>query len=50
MGLGIENVVNETQPDGFGLKINAKYYMQIFDTNKGYSKQREQQIRVDKPL
>lgn len=47
---GLLEVLKETQPDGFGLKVNAKYYMQIFNTVKGRSKQREQQVRIDKPL
>jgi len=27
LGLEFDLFTNETQPDGFGLKINAKYYM-----------------------
>lgn len=33
-----------------GLRANAIYYMQIFDFQKGVSKQREQQIRTNQPI
>jgi hypothetical protein len=46
----IFEILNETDTNGIGLKSNNKYYMQIFDTAHGQSKQREQQIRIDQPL
>jgi hypothetical protein len=36
--LGVDESLNETEADGMGIKSNAKYYMQIFDTVKGHSK------------
>ena len=38
--LGIEEMLNETDSRGYGLRINGLYYMQIFDTLKGRSLQR----------
>jgi hypothetical protein len=37
---GVGEVLNETEADQQGLRITAKYYMQIFDTVKGGSVQR----------
>jgi hypothetical protein len=31
-------ILNETDEKGNGIKSNAMYYMQIFDTNTGMSK------------
>ena len=47
---GVIEPLNETDSQGNGLKVNAKYYMQIFDYKKGKSLQRHQQILVDQPL
>jgi hypothetical protein len=38
--LGIEEPLNETQSDGLGIRVNALYYMHIFDFNKAKSLQR----------
>ena len=38
--LGIEEPLNETQSDGLGIRVNALYYMHIFDFNKAKSHQR----------
>jgi len=38
--------LNETERDGLGIQSNAKYYLQIFDTQKGKTQQREQQLRI----
>jgi hypothetical protein len=46
----IYEILNETDWSGNGLKSNAKYYMQIFDTVLGRSRQREQQVRIESPL
>ena len=35
--LGVDESLNETEADGMGIRTNAKYYMQIFDTVKGVS-------------
>jgi len=42
--------LNHVDKDGKGLKITAKYMMQIFDYKKQDSKQREQQIINDEPF
>jgi hypothetical protein len=34
--------LNETEWDGLGIQSNAKYYLQIFDTQKAKSQQRSQ--------
>jgi len=34
--------LNETEWDGLGIQSNAKYYLQIFDTQKGKTQQRAQ--------
>lgn len=44
--LGIEEALNETDADGFGLRVNALYYLHIFDMQKGASVQRQQQLRI----
>jgi len=43
-----DETLNETDTQtGKGLRINAQYHMQIWNTVKGKSLQREQQIRTD---
>lgn len=37
---GVSEALNETEIDGIGIKSNALYYLQIFDTQKGKSIQR----------
>jgi hypothetical protein len=32
---GVNEALNETDKAGVGISVNAKYYMQIFDTAKG---------------
>jgi hypothetical protein len=39
---GLSEPLNETTEDDLGIRVNAKYYMQIFDTNKSKSFQRSQ--------
>jgi hypothetical protein len=46
---GAQMGVNETDRDGKGVRVKARYYMQIFDTKKGRSLQREQQINMQQP-
>ena len=50
--LGVQENLNETDIlDMKGIKVNARYYMQIFDyTRPGQSRQREQQLLIDQPL
>ena len=47
---GVQEILNETDSQGIGIKVNAKYYMQIFDLNQGVSKQRQQQMSIDQPI
>ena len=37
---GVMEALNETDKDGFGLQVTAKYYMQIFDYKRAQSLQR----------
>jgi len=46
---GSRGGVNETDRDGKGVRVKAKYFMQIFDTKKGRSLQREQQLNIQQP-
>ena len=41
--LGLGEPLNETEANGHGIKVNAKYQMHIFDTSKGESMQRRAQ-------
>lgn len=52
---GVGEVLNETSPvRGYGLKVNSRYYLQIFDSlatdQKSKSVQRQQQLIIDQPL
>lgn len=47
---GVVEELNETESDGLGLRITAKYYMQIFDRVKGESVQRQRQLNAQQPL
>lgn len=50
-GKGVSEPLNETDTfDDLGLQITARYYMQIFDQEKGKSLQRTHQIRLQDPL
>lgn len=42
--------INETDKDGFGIRVTARYFMHIHDTSKGQSLQREQQLNIQQPL
>ena len=44
---GVDEPLNETDLAGNGVKSTAVYHMQIFDLDKGHSKQREMQILID---
>ena len=39
---GVVEVLNEVDGQGVGIKVNAKYWMQIFDYTKDHSLQREE--------
>ena len=45
--LGVAEALNETDSENEGVRVTAKYYMQIFDWTREMSKQREMQIRLD---
>ena len=49
---GNAEAVNETDiaGDGTGIRSNARYHMQIFNTDKGKSLQRQRQLATDSPL
>jgi hypothetical protein len=47
---GVIEPLNETDSDGFGLKVNSRYWLHIFDTNVTKSLQRKQQLVIDQPL
>lgn len=47
---GVIEPLNETDSDGYGVKVTARYFMQIFNFVKAPSKQRNQQILIDQPL
>lgn len=48
--LGVEEYLNETDSKGDGIRVTAKYLVQIFDTSRSQSKQRENQINLEQPL
>lgn len=37
---GVGEPLNETDPQGFGMKVNARYWLNIFDLKYGHSAQR----------
>jgi hypothetical protein len=39
---GNNEALNETDSEGYGIRVNARYHLQIFDTLKGKSLQRQQ--------
>lgn len=47
---GVAEVLDEFDQQDVGLKVTAKYWMQIFDFTKDHSLQREEQILIDEPL
>ena len=47
---GADHGLNETDRDGKGVRVKARYFMQIFDTSKASSMQRQQQLNVQQPL
>lgn len=47
---GVLQALNEVDKAGRGIKVTAKYLVQIFDYTKGKTKQREQQILSEQPM
>lgn len=47
---GVCEPLNERDADGIGIKVNARYYLEIFDYSKEKSQQRQQQLLIDQPL
>lgn len=47
---GVIEPLNETDSAGFGMQVNSKYWLNVFDLNTEESIQREHQLRVDQPL
>ena len=47
---GVIEAMNETDADGFGVRVNARYFVQIFDFKRSQSLQRSQQILIDQPM
>jgi len=47
---GVGEALNETDSEGRGIEVNAKYFVQIFDTTKASSLQRRTQLVVDEPI
>jgi len=48
--LGLKEALNEKDQSGHGTKVNARYYVQIFDIVRGRSKQRERQLYNSHPV
>jgi len=47
---GLDDPLNDTDIEGYGFRVNAKYYIQIFDTTKANSAQRDKQLNLEAPL
>lgn len=47
---GVDEPLNETQADGRGIAVNAKYYLTITDLTKDRSVQRKTQLLTDEPI
>jgi len=48
--LGMNEALNETDSRNDGIRVTARYMVQIFDTNRGQSQQRNTQINNEQPL
>lgn len=44
---GVDEALDERDADGFGIKVNARYWIDVLDTRNGTSQQRTQQLKVD---
>ena len=49
-GRGVSQALNETNTDGWGIQVNTRYFVQLFDYTKTASKQREMQLKIDEPI
>ena len=47
---GVTDPLNETQPDGRGIAVNAKYFLAFTDLTSQTSIQRKTQLLTDEPL
>ena len=47
---GVGEALNETNIEGTGIQVNARYYVQIFDRDTTESAQRQQQLIIDEPI
>jgi len=47
---GVGEALNETDALGYGMKVNARYWLEVLDFTKEKSQQRQQQLLVDQPL
>jgi len=47
---GVDEALNETQPDGRGIAVNTKYFLSFTDLSKASSTQRKTQLLTDEPL
>lgn len=47
---GVGEALNETDALGYGMKVNARYWLEILDFTKEKSQQRQQQLLIDQPL
>ena len=47
---GVGEALNETDKVGRGIEVNAKYFIQIFDTTTTESLQRQTQLVIDEPI
>lgn len=49
-GRGVGEALNETNESGWGIQVNTRYFVQLFDYTKTASKQREMQLKIDEPI
>ena len=47
---GVAEPLNETDALGRGIAVNARYFVQVFDTSKTNSLQRRTQLKIDDPV
>jgi len=47
---GVGEALNETDALGYGMKVNARYWLEVLDFTKEKSQQRQQQLLIDQPL
>jgi len=47
---GVDQCLNETQPDGRGIAVNTKYFVTFTDLKNQSSIQRKTQLLTDEPI